>query len=306
MQRRALLLCLGALGACGPRPRPAPPPPPAVHTASEFIPPDLDVVARLDWGRMKGALGSLALAALSLEVLARSDAGAPADELVLSSLLTAEQVYLGYRPSALLMPLDRVLSLHGRFEPIARPPAGFSTAVDLGGDLRYWDRGPGVPLERGGVARIYALGDRLRVFVSEAELDAVERLLGGQGGERRLTPPEEGTLSLAARPWLLARLSGRGSLRDMLEQARTLYLVLELEADGVAVELQLTLANAERAERLAAAGKEVLVRLAGRLAPDAVLRAEGERVLLSAKLSRAQLGPALACLRDASDSDCAW
>jgi hypothetical protein len=101
-------------------------------------------------------------------------------------------------------------------------------------------------------------------------------------------------------------LSGRGSLRDMLEQARTLYLVLELEADGVAVELQLTLANAERAQRLAAAGKEVLVRLAGRLAPDAVLRAEGERVLLSAKLSRAQLGPALACLRDASDSDCAW
>ncbi|HYJ10064.1 MAG TPA: hypothetical protein VEX18_13670 [Polyangiaceae bacterium] len=306
MQRRALLLCLGALGACGPRPRPAPPPAPAVRAASEFIPPDLDVVARLDWGRMKGALGSLALAALSLEVLARSGAGAPADELVLSSLLTADQVYLGYRPSPLFMPLDRVLSLQGRFEPITRPPAGFRAAVDLGGDLRHWDREPGAPLERGGVARIYALGDRLRVFVSEAELDAVERLLGGQGGERRLTPPEEGTLSLAARPWLLARLSGRGSLRDMLEQARTLYLVLELEADGAAVELQLTLANAERAQRLAAAGKEVLVRVAGRLAPDAVLRAEGERVLLSVKLSRSQLGPALACLRDASDPDCAW
>jgi hypothetical protein len=306
MQRRALLLGLGALGACGPKPRPALPPAPAVRAASELIPPDLDVVARLDWGRMKDVLGSLALAALSREVLAQSGGDTAADQLVLSSLLAADHVYLGYRPSALLMPLDRVLSLQGRFESITRPPAGFSSAVDLGGDLRYWDREPGTPLERGGVARFYALGERVRAFASEAELDAVERLLSGQGSERRLTPPEEGTLSLAARPWLLARLSGRGSLRDMLEQARTLELELVLESDGAAVELELTLASAERAQSLAAAGKDVLERLAGRLAQAAVLRAEGERVLLSAKLGRAQLVPALACLRDGSDPDCAW
>lgn len=306
MQRRALLLGLGALSACGPKPRPAPPPAPALRAASDLIPADLDVVVRLDWGRMKGVLGSLALTALSRQVLAHGGAGAAADELVLGSLLAADQVYLGYRPSPLLLPLDRVLALQGRFEPIAQTPAGFSGAVDLGGDLRYWERRPGAQLERGEVARIYALGDRVRGFASVAELDAIERLLAGQGGERRLAPPEEGTLSLAARPWLLSRLSGRGSLRDMLDQARTLVMVVDLESDGGRFELELTLESAERAQSLAGAGQAVLQRLGGRLGPRATLRADGDRVVLSARLSRGELALALACWQGASDPNCAW
>src|SRR6185503_2887268 len=139
MQRRALLLGLSALGACGPKALPAPPPAPSVTSASELIPADMDVVARMDWGRVKGALGSLALSALSREVLANSRAGRDTDELVVASLLVADQVYLGYRPSPLLMPLDRVLAVQGHFEPLTRAPAGFSAAVDLGGDFRYWD-----------------------------------------------------------------------------------------------------------------------------------------------------------------------
>jgi hypothetical protein len=306
MQRRALLLGLGALSACGPKPRPPPPPAPAVLAASELIPADLDVVVRLDFARMKGVLGSVALTALSRQVLSHAGAGAEADELVLASLLGADQVYLGYRPSALLLPLDRVLALQGRFEPLAQTPAGFSRSVDLGGDCRYWEREPGGKLERGEVARIYALGDRVRGFVSEAELDAVERVLAGQGGERRLAPPEEGTLSLAARPWLLAKLSGRGSLRDMLDQARTLYMVVDLESDGARCELELTLESAERARSLAEAGQAVLARLGGRLGPSASLRAAGERVVLSARLSRGELALALGCLQGASDPNCAW
>jgi hypothetical protein len=156
------------------------------------------------------------------------------------------------------------------------------------------------------VARIYAIGERVRAFVSEAEIDAVERLLAGQGGERRLEPPEEGTLSLAARPWLLARLTGRGSLREMLDQARTLFVVIELESDGAAVKVSLTLANPERAQSLASAGKQALSRLGGRLGTSATLTADGDRVVLTAKLSRAELVPALVCLRSASDPACAW
>jgi hypothetical protein len=306
MQRRALLLGLSALGACGPKALPAPPPAPSVTSASELIPADLDVVARLDWGRMKGALGSLALSALSREVLANSGAGRDTDELVVASLLVADQVYLGYRPSPLLMPLDRVLAVQGHFEPLTRAPAGFSAAVDLGGDFRYWDRRPGGRLERGSVARIYAYRDRVRAFVSEAELDSVERILTGQGSERRLTPPEEGTLSLAARTWLLARLSGRGSLREMLDDAKTLMIVADLESDGIRLEVELTLANADRAQNLANAGQQVLARLAPRLGGSAVLRADGDRVVLTATLRRGQLMPALLCLRNPGDPGCAW
>lgn len=306
MQRRALLLGLSALGACGPKQLAAPPPAPSVTSAGELIPADLDVVVRLDWARMKGALGSIALSALSREVLAQSGSGQETDDLVVASLLAADQVYLGYRPGPLLLPLDRVLAMQGRFEPVARTPGGFSAAVDLGGDFRYWDRKPGDALERGSVARIYAYRDRVRAFVSEAELDAVERVLAGQGGDRRLVPPEEGTLSLAARTWLLARLTGRGELREMLDDAKTLHVVADLESDGVNIEIELTLANPDRAQNLANAGQQVLSRLGERWGGVATLRAVGDRVVLTATLSRAQLAPALLCLRHPGAPGCSW
>jgi hypothetical protein len=306
MQRRALLLGLSALGACGPKPLAAPPPAPSVTSAVQLIPPDLDVVVRLDWGRVKGALGTLALSALSREVVAQSGSGQETDELVIASLMAADQVYLGYRPTPPLLPLDRVLAVQGRFEPVTRTPSGFSGAVDLGGDFRYWDRQPGGALERGSIARIYAYRDRVRAFVSEAELDAVERVLSGQGAERRLAPPEEGMLSLAARTWLLARLTGRGELREMLDDAKTLQIVADLESDGVRIEVDLTLANPDRAQNLANAGQQVLARLGERFGGVATLRAVGDRVVLTATLSRAELAPALSCLREPGGPDCSW
>lgn len=305
MQRRALMLGLGALAACA-KPRPAPPPAPAVTSASEMIPPDLDVVARFDWARMKGALGGLALSALSKQILAHDGAENEADRLVVTSLLSADQVYLGYRPTPLLLPLDRVLALQGHFEPLTRAPAGFSGAIDVGGDVRYWDRAPSASPERGSVARVYAYGERVRAFVSEAELDAVERLLSGAEAERRLAPPEEGTFSLAARSRLLAPLVGRGSLREMLEDAGPLQAVIDLDSDAVQLQVELVLASAERAQSLARAGRHVLARSAARLSPEAVLRAEGGRLVLSARLRHAELAPLLSCLRDASDPSCAW
>lgn len=305
MLRRALLLGSGALLAgCGPKPRPAPPSAPAVAGAADWIPPDLDVVLRMDLAKVKSALGGVALSALSREVLSRGGGGDAADELVIASLLTADRVYLGYRPDPLLRPLDRVLALEGSFEPLLQAPGGFSGAVDLGADVRYWER-TSVELPRGGIARVYAAGNRLRAFVSEAELDAVERVLSGQGGERRLTPPEEGTLSLAARPELLARLAGRGSLRELIREGKALRAAVDLRADGVELTLQLELAGAEQAERLAEAGQEVLSRAGGRVG-SATLRAAGDRVVLSAKLERALLAPALGCLLGGSDPTCAW
>lgn len=307
MQRRALLLALSVLGvACGPKPLAAPPSAPAVLSANDLIPADLDVVVRFDLGRVKAALGATVLTALSREVLAAAGGAEHTDQLVLDSLLGADVVVLGYRPSPLLAPLDRVLALQGSFEQLARPPLGFAGAVDLGADVRYFERKSATALARGAVARIYTASSRVRAFVSEAELDAVERVLATGGAERQLSPPEEGTLSLAARPWLVTRFGGRGALRDLLDSAKALHAVADLESDGVRLKLALELAKPEQAEALAAAAKEALQRTGSTLAARATLRAEGDRVVLSAQLDRAQLLPLLGCLRGGSGSDCAW
>ena len=308
MQRRALLLGLSAV-ACGPRAAPALPPAPAVTSAIDFIPPDLDVVVRLDLARVKAALGDPALTALAHQVLGRDSAGHDLDELLVTSLLGADLVYLAYRPSPLWAPLDRVLSLHGRFEPLLRPPSGFSGGTDLGRDVRYWDAKV-APAARGGVARLYAFGERVRAFVSEAELDAVERTLTGVGFGRRLEPPEEGTLSLAARPRLLGHLAGNGLLGELLEDAKALQAVAELESDGVRLKLELLLSGAPQAEQLASAGKLALARALGDAVLDVSLRAESDRVVLAARLTRAQLEPALACVWGSGQasraSACPW
>lgn len=309
MHRRALLSGLLALAGCGPRRLSPPPSAPRVSSAAELIPADLDVVARLDLARMKAALGGLTSDMLSRDVLSRA-AGANGDEpddVLIASLLDAELVYLGYRPSEQLLPLDRVLALEGRFERLPTPP-GFSAAIDVGADVRYWDRRPGTkPLPRSGVARIYAAGERVRAFVSEAEIDALERTLSGLSGARRLSPPEEGSLSLALRPRLLGRLT-HGLLRELLEEAKTFEAVIDLESDGGKLRLTLVMAEPGHAERLAQAGKDVLRRALGERADRARVDVVGDSLTASVKASRAELGQALACLRGgpASANECAW
>jgi len=307
---RALFLGLCALTACGPRPVPPPPSAPRVTTAAQLIPADLDVVVRLDMAHMKAALGELTPELLSREVLARTsgDSSEEPDELIVTSLLDAELVYLGYRPSPELLPLDRVLALQGSFEPLVRAPSGFSAPIDLGADLRYWDKQPGKqPLSRSGAARLYTVGERVRAFVSEAELDSVERALDGRAGPWRLEAPEEGSLSLAVRPRRLARLV-RGSLGELLGEAKTLDVVLELASDGAKLKLSLITAEPEQAARLASAAQLALSRALGERAKRVELDVVGERLSLSLRASRAELGALFACVKSkpTSATECAW
>ncbi|HYP91065.1 MAG TPA: hypothetical protein VEQ59_23025, partial [Polyangiaceae bacterium] len=289
---------------------PPPPPAPRIATAAELIPADLDVVVRLDLAHIKGVLGELTPELLAREVLARTgsgNAGEP-DELLVESLLRAKLVYLGYRPSAELLPLDRVLALQGAFEPLTRPPRGFAAPIDLGADLRYWDKQRGAePLPRSGVARLYAVGERLRAFVSEAELDSVERALDGRAGPFRLEAPEEGALSLAVRPRLLARFVN-GSLGELLADAKTLEVVLELASDGAKLKLSLLAGGPEQAERLARAGEIALTRALGERAKRAEIDVVGERLSLAWRASRAELSALFVCLKSApaSAAECAW
>jgi hypothetical protein len=205
----------------------------------------------------------------------------------------------------LLEPLDRVLALQGRFDALTRPPLGFAAPVDLGGDVRYFERRSTSTLGRGGVARLYTATTRVRAFVSEAEIDAVERVLETGGAERRLQAAEEGTLSLAARPRLLTRFSGSG-LREQLEAARSLRLIAELESDGVRLKLELEMKDAADAQELARAGKQVLQRVGGAWASRAEISAEAGRLVLTAQLERSQLAPLVGCLGSGSGAECAW
>lgn len=310
MHRRALLSGFVALAACGPRRLPPPPSAPRLASAAELLPPDLDVVVRLDMARVKAALGSITPELLSRDVLARAsgEGGGEPDALLVKSLLDAELVYLAYRPNPQLLPLDRVLAVEGRFEPLLRAPPGFEPSVDLGGDVRYWEVARGAkPLSRSSVARLYALGERVRAFVSEAELDAVERLLQGLSSPRRLNAPEEGSLSISLRPSLLGRLA-RGTLRELLEAAQSLEAVIELESDGAKLQVTLLTAEPAHAEQLEIAAREVLARTLAERAIKSELNVVGERLTLALRMSRAQLLSVFACLPGASPSaaTCTW
>jgi hypothetical protein len=307
MQRRALLLGSSALlWSCGPRARPTLPSAPRVVSSEDLLPADLDVVVRVDLGKMKATLGAITEEVLSRDALT---AGVASDErpepVLVASLLAAERVYLAYRPSPLLLPTDRVLIVEGRFDPFVSPPPGFTLATDLGADLRYWDRKPGARLPRSGIARIYAQGQRLLAFVSEAELDAVERTLTTPSSPRQLRPPAEGAISLAMRPALLAKLAS-GTLRDLLERAQSLQLVGDLQSDRARVRAALVLASADDAQALQLAAQHLLERLPSELRASASLQAEQERLVLEATLTRSQLLPVLACLGRGSGAACPW
>jgi hypothetical protein len=307
MQRRALLWLSALAWSCGPRERPALPSAPGVVSAEDLIPADLDIVARMDMARMKATLGALTEELLSRDALTSSagEDGDAADALLVRSLLAAEHVYLAYRPSALWLPTDRVLAVEGRFEPFSAPPAGFGLPTDLGADLRYWDRKAGARLARTAVARIYAQGDRLLAFVSEAEIDAVERTLTVPRSPRQLRPPAEGAVSLALRPALLGKLAS-GSLRDLLERGRTLDLIVDLESDRARLRATLVLDSPEHAQTLLVAGRRVLEQAPNGLSASSTLQAEQDRLLLQATLSREQLAPLLTCLGRGSGAGCPW
>jgi hypothetical protein len=297
MRRRHVLVGLLALGGCAPQRLPAPPAAPRVVSAAELVPADLDVVARIDLSRMRAALGSLTEQLLSRDVLSRASAdGKEPDELVVRSLLEADVAYLGYRPSPLLLPLDRVLALQGRFTPITRAPAGFSPDVDVGADVRYWDRRATEGLPRSDTARLYAVGNRVRAFVSEAELDSVERALDGLSEPRPLVAPEEGTLSLAARPRLLTRFVS-GTLRELLSDSKALQVVVDLESDDATLRASLETASAEHAAGLAKAAEVVVSSVLGDRATRARVVATESRVTLSLRLSRAELAALLPSAR---------
>jgi hypothetical protein len=229
--------------------RPAPPRAPSLESPGDAIPPDLDLVIRIDVGRVRSALGPTALGLIQ-GVGASATARGSAEEIVLRALDRADVVLVGARVDR-GQGLDTVIVLEGRFGGVAPAPAGWGLPADLGGDVRRWDRPGRGPRES--PARIYAFGDERLVVLSEAEIDSVEAVLEEGLPPSSLTPRSRGLLAFVARlRGVRDQLKARAPLfADTLRGATRVEGSLEPSDNGLTLDLSIEVESEESAERAA-------------------------------------------------------
>jgi hypothetical protein len=251
-----------ALAVACAAPPPAPPPAPRLGRPAEAIPADLDVVVRIDLGRVRAALGPALLGALA-------KAAAPRGVTRGTELLERVEVaWIALRPGETLEHSDAVVVLRGRFGDFAPPqldPASrWEPAVELGGAWRRWDlRGPAA--ERISLARVYARAEDVVVAASTAEIDAVERVLEAGARDGALQAPERGALSLALRAaGRFERLARRRpELGELLHGARVLTASADVTGSGLRADAAVEFADEASAGRALRALRAAAARLAG-------------------------------------------
>jgi hypothetical protein len=288
-------------------------PAPGTVRASDAMPADLDLVLRLDLRKIRDTLGGPAMTAISEQAvkgLRGADRGT--DALLLRALEQTDTLWLGVRPTRTLEAADSVFVMSGHFPNFdphrAESTPRFGPGIDLGGDLRRFDR-PHPPV-RSAPARIYVHGDDLLISVSEAEIDSVERSFEEQRGPPPLEPAEKGVLSVVARPQVLPLelLAGTGNLRRLVQNAHRLELYADLTGAGVDATLALKFEDAPLAERVAQALNEMRAELSagsGRLAKFAArikVGSAGQYVSMQLVLGRDELSELVNC----RGSACAW
>lgn len=300
--RRALLTLVTAtifaaplLGCATRTPVRAPPRAPFLASPSDALPPDLDLVVRIDLARIRTALGpaGLALVRQGAESALTADA---LSELMRNALDRSDSAFFALRPELVPGEADNVLVLSGRFAELgvdeALRKAGWSAGVDLGGLVRRFDR-PG-KLSRSSAARLYAFGDERLVFVSSAEIDSVEAVLEGGLAPSVLRPKESGVLAFAAR--LRAFRTGLGArfplLAGAVGDAVKLDGSVESASEGLELEMSLELPDEAGAERSANAFGKVRQAMAttdgklGEVARSTETSAVGRFVVMRANLAR--------------------
>jgi len=299
MKRRAGLRALVAFGAfvCAGCASELPPPPraPQLSAPGDALPADLDCVVRVDLLRVRSALGPAALAGL------RRGAAATATDLaegwIADAIERSDVALLAFRPEFGAGGPDNVIVLRGRYEGVKPPlgPNAWGPAVDLGGDVRRFDRLG--PAPRSSPARLYVFRDEQLVFVSAAEIDAVEAVLEGGRAASTVQPPARGVLAFAARLRGAQRTFGKRFpiLASALGDARAVSGSLEVRGDGLVGEVALELETDEQATRVAELVRAVATVLGAgesRWAGPAratTLESAGHFAVLRAVLSREEL-----------------
>jgi hypothetical protein len=308
------LLGLVLLGTACTKERIGPPPDaPSLVRATDAMPADLDLVVRLDLRKIRDTLGGPAMTALSQQaVQGMRGADRGTDTLLLRAFEQTDTLWVGMRPTSTLEAADSVFIMAGRFPNFdphrAESTPRFGPPIDLGGDLRRYDRPK--PPARSAPARIYVHGEDLLVSLSEAEIDSVERSLEEQRGMPPLVPAEKGVFSAVARPQVLplTLLAGTGNLRRVVQSADRLEFNADLTGSGVDATLALRFADPPQAEQVARALNEMREALgagSGRLAKFAArtkVGSAGQYVSLQLALGRDEFGELVNC----RGSACAW
>jgi hypothetical protein len=277
------------------------------------MPADLDLVVRLDLRRIRDTLGAPAMTAISEQAVhGLHGEDRATDALLLSALKGTDTLWLGLRPTRSLEAADSVFVMSGHFPSFdphqAKSTPRFAAPIDLGGDLRRFDREH--PPSRSAPARIYVHSDDLVVSLSEAEIDSVERSLEEQRGARALEPAEKGVLSAVARPRVLPAdlFAGSDALRRVAQRAERLELNADLTAAGVDATLALRFEDATAAEHVAKALSEVRDALQsspgrlGKLAARLKVSNAAEYVTLQLAVERDELADLVNC----RGSNCGW
>jgi hypothetical protein len=296
MKRRLhLALALAAAGCSG---RPPPPPrAPALTTPADALPGDLDLVVRVDLEKVRAALGPA-----GSELMRRGTGALPTDpgtELVTRALERTSVAFLALRPELVPGEADNVLVLSGHFADLgldqALASAGFASPLDLGADVRRFDRKG--KIGRAAPARIYVFRDEQLVFVSAAELDSVEAVLERGMRPSPLRPREQGVLAFAAR--LRALRYGIAqrypSIARAVGDAAGIEGSIDATPEGLGLELSLELPSELDAQASAEALGRVKEALAGAdgklgaLAQGARAEAVGRYVVVRLALARGLL-----------------
>ncbi len=258
---------------------------------ADFLTNDLDLVVRLDLKQLRLALGPDAL----MKLRAQAEIQGAKTGTFGQALEQADSAWLALRPSVSATTTDSVLVLSGDFSTTdlhRQEPASWSPAQDLGGLIRVYERRRSA--QRAEPARAYAHGDDTLVFVSEAEIDSVERVIAVGPDEERLEPIARGLLSFQLRPRafpvLLAKRAPK--LSGLLEQAQKVSGFLESEGEALEVSLEVQFLTEQAAaealnliRQLLEVGKELYPKLAEAL--NALkTRVQGASLLLSVRLSQ--------------------
>ena len=222
---------------------------------ADIFPGDLDLVVRVDVGRMRAGIGPAAADALAKRALQET-----AGEEVREALACAEVVWIAAR-AADLDAGDRVIVVEGKGCVPELAAARWERVRSANAKLRIFDRTLEAP--RSGTARVINLGNRATVFVSPVELDAVKRVLEAGPDPRRGSPSAEGLLSFDLRagrlpPALEKKYPSIGAVLAGIERVQGSAVLVD---DGLKIDVQVrgaSDAGAERAARFLEAMRESL------------------------------------------------
>ncbi|MEZ4376385.1 MAG: hypothetical protein R3B07_36605 [Polyangiaceae bacterium] len=223
---------------CGGEALGPPPAAPALGSVDAAIPNDLDWVVRVDLKRMRDALGPIIVGRIRQEAEAASG---DANSLNLA-LKQADTVWIGFRAAERFDLTDNVVVMRGRFTDLQLPSGeDWGPETDLGGDWRR--RSQRGKLQRFQPRRLYLRGNDTLVFVSEAEIDSVNRQIERGEQDPRVSPPDRGVLAFAGRVNLGKPLSDRPwarerpEIRKLLRDADAVSGFVDLEAGQARLEV---------------------------------------------------------------------